>query len=411
MNTYLILILVILIGRYLLQSVTDILNTRHAAEKLPGEFESWYDADKYRKSQQYLKDTTRFGLVQDTIMTGITIAFILLGGFVWLNQIAQSTSTHPVWAGLTFTGLLILLSKLVHLPFDLYDTFVLEDRYGFNRTTPKTFILDQIKTIALTVIIGGPIYALVLWFFQSFEQYAWLFAWVAVVLFQFILMFLAPVVIMPLFNKFTPLEDGELKESIEGYAQKQKFKMKGIFTMDGSKRSAKSNAFFTGFGASKRIALFDTLIENHTVAELTAVVAHEMGHYKKKHILQAIIRSIITSGIMFYLLSLFLKSESLYAAFGLSSTPVYAGLVFFGFLYTPLSMVLSLIENIISRKHEFEADGYAVETYGHADAMIDALKKLSVDNLSNLTPHPFKVFMEYSHPPVLQRIAAIRKQS
>jgi STE24 endopeptidase len=222
-------------------------------------------------------------------------------------------------------------------------------------------------------------------------------------------MFVAPVVIMPLFNKFVPLEEGDLKESIEAYARSQKFKLKGIFTMDGSKRSTKTNAFFTGFGRLRRIVLYDTLIEKHSLRELVSILAHEMGHYKKKHILKSIVISVLTTGLMFYILSMFINNQELFAAFKMEQTSIYASLIFFGFLYSPIQMVLSLFGNMLSRKHEYEADEYSVKTYREPVSMILALKKLSVDNLSNLTPHPLKVFLSYSHPPILKRIQAIRQ--
>ncbi|MCX5895293.1 MAG: M48 family metallopeptidase, partial [Proteobacteria bacterium] len=270
-------------------------------------------------------------------------------------------------------------------------------------------ILDILKGWLLTAVIGGAVFSIVLWFFDKTGTWAWLYCWAAVTGIQLFLTFIAPVVIMPLFNKFVPLEEGELKTAIESYARSRGFKMKGVFTMDASKRSTKSNAFFTGFGKFRRIVLFDTLIEKHTVDELVSVLAHEMGHYKKKHVIQSILISIITTGLMFFILSLFLHNKGLFAAFKMKETSIYASLLFFGFLYAPIEMMLSLVGNMLSRKNEYEADGYAVTTYGKPESMITALKKLSVDNLSNLTPHPLKVFLSYSHPPVLERIKAIRK--
>jgi STE24 endopeptidase len=310
--------------------------------------------------------------------------------------------------GLLFVGILVFASQLLGLPFSVYDTFVIEERYGFNKTTPKTFLLDRVKGLILTAVIGGAVFSAVLWFFDTAGGFAWLYCWIAVFVFQVILLFAAPYIIMPLFNKFEPLEDGELKDAIERYARGQNFKLKGVFTMDGSKRSSKSNAFFTGFGKSRRIVLFDTLIEKHTVAELVSIVAHEMGHYKKKHIPLAIARSALKTGLMFYLLSLFIENRRLFDAFQMEEVSIYASLLFFGFLYAPVSLLLSLGENALSRKHEYQADSYAVDTAGDGESMITALKKLSVDNLSNLTPHPLTVFLSYGHPPVLQRIRAIR---
>jgi STE24 endopeptidase len=411
MNIYLLFILIVLIGDYLLDLVVGVLNTRHLKTTLPSEFEGVYDAEKYRKSQEYLKENTRFGMIIDSILTPVTIGFILAGGFNFVDRFARGFDLGPIPTGLIFAGVLVFGFNLLSVPFSFYRTFVIEEKYGFNRTTPKTFVLDILKGWILTAVLGGAVFAVVVWFFREAGELAWLYCWVAVTLFQLFLLFVAPVVIMPLFNKFSPLEDNDLKREIERYAQRQKFKMKGVFTMDGSKRSTKSNAFFTGLGRFRRIVLFDTLMERHTTDELLSILAHEMGHYKKRHILKTILLSILTTGLMFYILSFFIHNEALFRAFGMEQTSIYAGLVFFGFLYSPLAMILSILGNLLSRRHEYEADAYAVRTFGKPESMTAALKKLSVDNLSNLTPHPLKVFLSYSHPPVLKRIAAIRKLS
>ena len=409
MNFYLVFIVVILVIHYLLDLFADILNVCHCSDKLPEEFRDVYDAEKYARSQQYLKDHTRLDTVENSIHTLITLAFILLGGFRLMDLIARGAGWGMIGTGLLFGGILLILSQLVDLPSSIYSTFVLEDKYGFNKTTPKTFILDIVKSLALAVIIGAQVFALVLWFFDAAGEWAWLWCWLAVMLIQALLMYIAPVVIMPLFNKFEPLEDGELKTAIENYAKQQNFKMKGVFKMDGSKRSSKANAFFTGLGKSRRIVLYDTLIAKHSVDELAAIVAHEMGHYKKKHILSAMFRMFLQTAFMFWLLSLFIGNEQLFLAFKMPLPPtVYGSLIFFGFLYTPIGILISIIENAISRRHEYAADRYAAETTGKADAMIAGLKKLSADNLSNLTPHPFMVWLHYSHPPVLERIRALR---
>lgn len=409
MNLYLLVILVIIAGNYLLDAIIETLNVQHVSTELPEEFVGYYDAEKYQQAQNYLKENTRFGIITDSLFTPVTVAFILLGGFNYVDQLARSCNLGPIPTGLIFSGILLFVSQLLHLPFSAYATFVIEEKYGFNRTTLKTFILDILKGWLLTALIGGAVFSMVLWFFEKTGTWAWLYCWAAVTGIQLFLTFIAPVVIMPLFNKFVPLEEGELKTAIESYARSRGFKMKGVFTMDASKRSTKSNAFFTGFGKFRRIVLFDTLIEKHTVDELVSVLAHEMGHYKKKHVIQSILISIITTGLMFFILSLFLHNKGLFAAFKMKETSIYASLLFFGFLYAPIEMMLSLVGNMLSRKNEYEADGYAVTTYGKPESMITALKKLSVDNLSNLTPHPLKVFLSYSHPPVLERIKAIRK--
>jgi STE24 endopeptidase len=396
---------------HLLDLIVETLNVRHSGSELPVEFAGVYDAEKYEKSQDYLKEHTRFSLIESTFFKIVIVLFILLGGFNAVDLFARNFNAGSIVTGLIFAGMLIYASSLIGLPFSVYKTFVIEEKYGFNRTTVKTFVLDVVKSFILIAVIGGIIFSVVIWFFEFAGNFAWLYCWMALTLFQLFLTFIAPVVIMPLFNKFTPLDDEELKNAIEEYADKQKFALKGIFKMDGSRRSAKANAFFTGFGKFRRIALFDTLIEKHTVPELVSVLAHEIGHYKKKHIFKSIIITIITSGVMFYILSIFINNPDLFAAFKMENTSIYASLFFFSFLYTPVNMFISIFSNILSRKNEYEADRYAVQTYKASDAFISALKKLSVSNLSNLTPHPLKVFFDYSHPPVLKRIEAIRRIS
>lgn len=405
---YLIIILVILIGNYIVELIVESLNLSHATGTLPQEFEEFYDAPKYKKSQSYLRENTHFELLNNGVFTSIVIVFILAGGFNLVDNFARSFGLNSILTGVIFAGVLILFLEFLKIPFSAYHTFVIEEKYGFNKTTLKTFLFDILKSWMLGALIGGMVFAGIIWFFERFGAIAWLYSWVAVTLFQIFLMFVAPVVIMPLFNKFEPLEDGELKNSIEQYAKSENFKLKGIFKTDGSRRSTKSNAYFTGFGKYRRIVLFDTLIAAHTVEELVSVLAHEMGHYKKRHILKYIIISVVSTGLMFLALSFFMNNQGLFSVFKMEQVSVYASLLFFGFLYSPINIVISIISNVLSRKYEYESDNYAVSTYGRADAMISALKKLSVNNLSNLTPHPLKVFLEYSHPPVLERIKAIR---
>ncbi len=409
MNTYLVIILFIIVGDYLLDVVVETVNIRHAKTDLPEEYQGYYDAERYKTAQNYLMENTRFELITHTITTPMMIGFILIGGFNFVDQLARSFGLGPIPTGLIFAGILLLASQMISIPFSIYSTFVIEAKYGFNRTTAKTFILDILKGWLLAAVIGGPLFSVVLWLFEKAGSWAWAYCWVVVVLFQIVLIFLAPVVIMPLFNKFYPLEHGELKTAIEDYAKSQKFKMRGVFKMDASKRSTKSNAFFTGFGRFRRIVLFDTLAERHNVDELVSVLAHEMGHYKKRHILKSILISVMTTGLIFFLLSLFINNEGLFSAFKTENTSIYASLCFFAFLYAPINTVVSIFSNTLSRKYEYEADAYAVSTYGKPESMISALKKLTVDNLSNLTPHPLKVFLSYSHPPVLKRIEAIRR--
>ena len=408
MNIYLIVILFIIVGNYLLNAVVEVANMRYATGDMPEEYAGYYDAEKYRQSQDYLKENTRFEIITDTTLTPITIVFILAGGFNFVDKVARGFGLPEIPTGLVFAGILLLSLQAITIPFSAYGTFVIEEKYGFNRTTARTFVLDILKSWFLAGVIGGIVFSLILWLFDKAGNLAWIYCWLAVVLFQAVLTFFAPLIILPLFNKFHPLEEGALRTAIEDYARSQRFKMRGVFKMDASKRSTKSNAFFTGFGKFRRIVLFDTLIDRHTVDELVSILAHEMGHYKKRHILKSILVSVITTGLLFFILSFFINNEGLFLAFKMQHTSIYASLFFFAFLYAPINLVISIFSNILSRRHEYEADAYAVSTYKKPESMISALKKLTVDNLSNLTPHPLKVFLSYSHPPVLERIKAIR---
>ncbi|MDD3064762.1 MAG: M48 family metallopeptidase [Endomicrobiaceae bacterium] len=408
MNIYLLIIIIFLILSYLIGFISDYLNVKNMSEVLPKEFEGYYDAEKYKKSQNYLKDKTNFSFISSLFVLVTGIVFILAGGFNFVDKFARSFGYGEIVSGMIFISVLMLLLNIIKIPFSAYNTFVIEEKYGFNKTTIKTFISDIIKNNLLLILIGLPIFAVIVWFFMEFNSMAWVYAVLTVIFFELLFTFIAPVLIMPLFNKYIPLEDGELKTELENYAIRENFKMKGLFKMDGSKRSTKSNAFFTGFGKFRRIVLFDTLIEKHTTQELVSVLAHEMGHYKKGHINKFMIMSFLNTILIFFVLSFFIGNVGLFEAFSMEYVSVYGSLVFFGFLYTPISMVLSVIQNVISRKYEYESDRYAVETYKNPEAMTEALKKLSVDNLSNLTPHKLKVFMEYSHPPVLERIKAIK---
>ncbi|MBR3654724.1 MAG: M48 family metallopeptidase [Elusimicrobia bacterium] len=405
---YLIIIIAFLLLSFCVSSISDYLNAKNLKENLPDEFVGYYDEEKYKKSQNYLKDRTKFSFVSSTTSLIISIIFILVGGFNYVDLFARKFGYGEIVTGLIFVTVLMLLLQIIQIPFSAYSTFVIEEKYGFNKTTIKTFVTDIIKNLILTAVIGLPIFAVIIMFFIKYGSLAWIYASITVILFELLITFIAPVFIMPLFNKYVPLEDGELKTELEKYAKEQNFKMKGLYKMDGSKRSTKTNAFFTGFGKFRRIVLFDTLIAKHTTQELVSVLAHEMGHYKKGHIRKFMVMSFINTVIIFFLLSLFIGNEGLFAAFKMQHISVYGALIFFGFLYTPISMFLSVVQNVISRKYEYEADRYSVATYKNPQAMVEALKKLSVDNLSNLTPHKMKVFMEYSHPPVIDRIKAIR---
>ena len=404
MNIFLFLIILFLVLSWLLDFVSNRLNIKNMSDVLPEEFVGYYDEEKYKKSQNYLKDKTKFATVSSTIILIIEVLFILFAGFNYIDIFARSFNFGEIGSGLIFISILLLLLNIIQIPFSAYNTFVIEEEYGFNKTTVKTFILDILKSFVLTLVIGLPVFALIIWFFLKYSTNAWLYVAISVILFELLITFIAPVFIMPLFNKYTPLEDGELKTELENYAKEQNFKMKGLYKMDGSKRSTKTNAFFTGFGKFRRIVLFDTLIQ-----KLVSVLAHEMGHYKKGHIHKFMLMSFANTFILFFILSFFIGNQYLFEAFSMQNISIYGAIVFFGFLYTPISEILSIIQNIISRKYEYEADRYSVTTYRNPQSMIEALKKLSVDNLTNLTPHKFKVFIEYSHPPILDRIKAIKK--
>jgi len=408
MNIFLILILCFLIGEFLVTAYIDVLNIKHLSPHPPEEFKNVYDPERYKKSQAYLKDNTWFSLIHSGLFTLITIAFILCGGFNTIDLWARSFHLGEIPTGLIFTGILALLMQIINLPFSLYHTFVTEEKYGFNKTTLKTFFLDCLKGLILGAILGGLILAGLIYFFEMFPVYGWLFAWIGLVCFQLFMDYVAPTWIMPLFNKFTPLEQNPLKEAIENYAKAENFALQGVYVMDGSKRSSKTNAFFVGFGQNRRIVLFDTLIEKHTTDELVSVLAHEMGHYKKHHIIKIMMHSFLISGLMLYLFSWVINNQLLFNAFKMEHLSIYASLIFFALLYSPLEFIFGIFSHYFSRKYEFEADQYAVTTYKKAGAMINALKKLAVENLSNLTPHPLKVFISYSHPPVIERINHIK---
>jgi len=408
MNIFTIIILAALVLEFALDLTGNLLNLNALKLELPPVLQGIYKPDNYRKSQEYLRATTRFGFVGSGFTLFILLAFWFSGGFNWFDQVVRAWGFVPLVNGLFYIGILLLVYSLLTLPFSIYGIFVIEERFGFNRTTPRTFFLDHMKGLGLTLILGGPLLAGILALFQYAGLYAWLYCWAAVVIVFLAMQYVAPTLIMPLFNKFTPMESGELKEAILIYARAVNFSVKNVFVMDGSRRSGKSNAFFTGFGHNKRIVLFDTLIAQHNTPEIVAVLAHEVGHYKKKHILQGTIINILLAGVILYLLSLFINSPGLYQAFYMSQPSIYTGLLFFGLLYVPIELGLSIVMQIVSRKNEYEADRFAAETINEPGNLTDALKKLSAANLSNLTPHPFYVFLNYSHPPLLQRIEAIQ---
>ena len=408
MNGLAIIILLAIMFDFILHGFADYLNLKMLRMDLPEAFSGVYDPDRYCRSQQYLSVNTRFGWLLSTFDVAVILIFWFGKGFLLLDQWVRSFGYGPIISGLIYMGGLMMLKGLLTLPFGIYRTFVIEERFGFNKTTWPTFLMDLVKGVLLAVLLGAPLLAAILAFFEYAGNSAWWYCWIAVTIYMMGVQWVAPAWILPLFNKFTPLEDGVLKNAILSYAARIKFPLENVFVMDGSKRSSKSNAFFTGFGKRKRIVLFDTLIKRHTPAELLAVLAHEMGHYQKKHVCQAMILSVLQMGVMLYLLSFFVSYRGLFDAFYVTDKSVYAGLIFFSMLFTPVSFIIGIFVQMRSRRNELAADRFAAETTHDPQAMTNALKKLSVDNLSNLLPHPLYVFLNYSHPPVLQRIDALQ---
>lgn len=412
---YFWLVVVVLITEFLLEQIAEFLNIQKSKQPLSptiqNEFKN-FDLATQKKSTAYSQTRAKFSFVSALFDLFVLFAFWFAGGFAWLDNWVRSFAFENNWEavlhGLLYLGVLFFTRSLLSLPFQLYSVFVIEEKFGFNKTTFKTFVFDRLKGLFLAVLLGIPFLFVLLSFFTYGGSFAWLWAWAAVVVISLFLQYISPTWIMPLFNTFTPMAEGELKQKIQSYAQTNHFVLKDIYVMDGSKRSSKSNAFFTGFGKNRRIALFDTLVERHSDGELVAVLAHEVGHYKKKHILKNIGFSAMHTAVLFYLLSLFLTKQNLFQAFGVGEVSVYAGLVFFSLLYTPIALFLSVVTNIFSRRFEFEADAFASATTGKPEDLILALKNLAKDNLSNLSPHPFYVFLHYSHPPLWQRIQALR---
>lgn len=411
MNAYLLVIVVSLVLAAGLKGLARVLNRRALVPSPPPGFADLFDPDTYRKAQDYARARMRLDGLDDLLSTGLILAVLLAGGFAAVDAWVRGFGLPPLPQGLAYVGVLWLAGDLARLPLELYDTFVLEARFGFNTTTPGVFIADKLKGWLLTLVLGGVLLGAVLWFFERTGDRAWLWCWAFTTAFSLGLAYVAPTWILPLFNAFTPMEDGELRQALTAYARDNGFTLSGLFVMDGSKRSTKSNAFFTGFGSKKRIALFDTLIKRHTTPELLAVLAHEVGHWRLGHVRKQIGLAVAKSGAVFWLLSFFLASPGLFAAFGLPPERMgtAAGLVFFGILYTPLSLALSVATNALSRRFEFQADAFAARTTGDPGGMIQALRKLAADNLSNLTPHPLTVALEHSHPPIPARVAALEK--
>lgn len=390
------------------RTAADWLNLREARKAwLPPEFQGVLDEKRFRKSQEYLGAQTRFGMVARLCWLLATLIFLLGRGFPVLDHWARGFGYGPILTGLLYFLGLSALSEALSLPFTWYHGFRLEKSFGFHRSTYATFFADHIKAWLLGIVLGGFLLGAVFWFFSAAGGRAWLYAWGFLALMQILLSFLAPALLMPLFNRFDRLPEGELKAAIEKYAAQERVRLKGIFTMDGSKRSSKANAFFTGFGRFRRIVLFDTLVAKHPVSELVAVLAHEIGHMKLRHILKQILLSLASSFVMFWALSEILAAEGLQRAFGFASPSMHAGFTVAGLIYSPLSLMVGIFVHALTRRYEYQADAFAARTTGSPESLVAALKRLSADNLSNLAPHPWKIWLEYSHPPVRERLRAL----
>ncbi len=406
-NTIFYIIIAILIAGFILERWLDFLNLKNTRDQLPAELEDVYESDRYKESQAYKRTNTRFSFFTSSFNLIIILLMFFLGGFAYVNDLAYTISNNHIVAALVFFGILMLASDILNTPFDLYDTFVIEEKFGFNKTTPKTYFMDKIKGWLLGAILGGGIFALIIWFYQLTGKDFWIWAWMLASGFMIFMTMFYSNLIVPLFNKQTPLEEGELRTAIENFAEKAGFTLKNIYVIDGSKRSTKANAYFSGLGNKKRIVLFDTLIQDLSRDEIVAVLAHEIGHFKKKHTLTGTIISIAQTGLTLFLFSLFLNNPALSQALGVAEPNFHLSLVAFGILYTPITIILGLFVNLFSRKNEYEADRFAARKYS-AESLIRALKKLSSKNLSNLTPHPLYVVFHYSHPPLLQRVRALK---
>jgi STE24 endopeptidase len=395
------------VATFAIEVVADVLNLRALAPEAPRDFRDLYDAERYRRMQAYTRERTRFGWIAAGARLTLLLAFWFFGGFGALDRWARGFGWHAVPTGLVFVGVLLLGQAIVQLPFSWYATFVIEERYGFNRASARTFWTDVATGTLLAIVLGGPLLAAVLWLFEAAGDAAWLWCWALVTTWTVGVQYVAPTWIMPLFNRFTSLPDGELRDAILGMAARLGFPLAGVWVIDGSKRSTKANAFFTGFGARKRIALFDTLLATLAPDEVLAVVAHEIGHYERRHVQWGLVLAILHTGVLLFVLSLVLETPAVFAAFAIDGPSVHAGLVAFAILLTPIELPLSLAMNALSRRHEYEADRYAVEAVGDGLDLARGLRRLSADTLANLTPHPWYVALHYSHPPVVARVRVL----
>jgi STE24 endopeptidase len=406
-QTILILILTITLLSYGFDQLLDYINLRYQRTDIPKEIESFYEKEKYLKSLAYHRERTKFSFLTAAFSFLLSALMLLFGGFGWLDGMLRVHIDNEILLALAFFGIFMLASDILTIPFQVYNTFVIEEKYGFNKTTVKTFITDKLKGYVLGAIVGGGLLSLLMYLIQVIGPSFWIwFSIIASIFILFVNMFYTSL-ILPLFNKLTPLQEGELKTAIEDFSKRVSFPLDNIFVIDGSKRSRKANAFFSGIGKKKKIVLYDTLIDNHTTDELVAVLAHEVGHFKKKHIIWGYVLSVLQIVFTLFVLSLMIFNENLSLALGGSQWTIHLNLLAFGILFSPISGITGLLMNMYSRKNEFEADAYARETFD-GNALVNALKRLSVDSLSNLYPHPWYVFFHYSHPPLLKRLEALK---
>ena len=397
------LILIIPISGFITERYLDYLNSLMWSDKLPEKLIGICDEDEYRKTQRYQKDNNRLSFWSSSFNLSVILIMILAGGFALADNLARILSANSVIISLLFFGIIGFASDIINIPFGYYDTFVIEKKYGFNTMTIRTFITDHVKSWFIALLIGGPVLGLITWFYYKTGKNFWWYAWILITVFSVFINLFYSELIVPLFNKQSPLPAGSLRTMIETFSQRTGFRLRNIYIIDGSKRSTKANAYFSGFGPKKRIVLYDTLQKELSEEEIVAVLAHEIGHYKKKHVLLTLLFSVLTTGIMLFLLSVVVNSPSLSEALGSQNSSFHLGLIVFGILYSPLSLVIGLLTNWISRKNEFAADNFVKENF-KPEILSEALKKLSVKNLSNMLPHPAYVFFHYSHPPLLQRL-------
>ena len=403
---WLFILIFLLVFNYIFSTVLEFINNKNWKDLIPKELKNYYSKEKYLEARNYKKEHGKISFISSTLSTIITLSLLYLGIYGWVSDyFVMNYENYFIQSGLFFLSF-FLLNTIVSIPFQYYSTFYIEEKYGFNKTTLKVFITDRIKGILLSILIGGLILFIALFIYQKIENNFWVYLWIFISAFIIFIQMFYTSLIVPLFNKLTPLQEGSLKNKINEYSQKIGYSIDNIFIIDGSKRSTKANAYFSGFGPKKTIALFDTLVEKHTEDELVAVLAHEVGHYKKKHIFQGLIISIFQIGLMAFLLELCLNNEILIKSLGGTTPAFHLGIIIFSFLFSPIGLIVGTIMNMISRKNEFEADNYAKETY-NGDSLVLALKKLYVDSLSNIYPHPLYVFFHYSHPPLLERIKNI----